>query len=253
MLPTLIQAAETHGAALMSLVLDIELTTFWQRVMVPHVGELYALLAGTMDSVNRGQGVAANGQCMLVRYDAYALYGGRQDVTQDVAEDRALAIAVSRGGGTIRLEHGELLGSVRPYPTLQDAWAGYTKTLYWAAGRDTTRTLAVALALSMYALLPLWSLLRAATDRRYPNRRSALINAPLQLLPMLALRVRVCRLMGIPASYALAYPLAVVLGNGMLTYSWLRSRSSAGVSWKGRSYKPQPLAGVWQPANRIRK
>ena len=124
-----------------------------------------------------------------------------------------------------------------PYATFRDAWAGYTKTLYWATGRSIARTLAVVLALELYAHLPLWSLVRAVSDRTLPHRRSALIHAPLQLVPMLALRLVVCRQMRIPPPYAAGYPLAVAVGNAMLLYSWLRSASHRGVTWKGRSYK----------------
>jgi hypothetical protein len=239
MLSTVVLTAEARGAALLSLVLDLDLATFSQRLLAPQVGELYTLLAGTMDAVNRGGGkAAANGQCMLVGYEAYARHGALPEVKGDVAEDRALAAALKSRGEVIRLEHGERLGRVRAYPTFREAWAGYSKTLYWAAGRSSARTAAIVLALELYSHLPIWSLLRAVLDRRYPHRRSALLHAPLQLLPMLLLRVAVCRLMRVPTYYALAYPVAVAVGNAMLLYSWLRSRS-AGVSWKGRRYTVQ--------------
>jgi chlorobactene glucosyltransferase len=238
MLSTIVQAAEARSASLLSLVLDVHLATFWQRLLVPQVGELYSLLVGTMDSVNSTQGAAAaNGQCMLVARDAYAHHGGLPEVRSDVAEDRALASSIKRDSGVVRLEHGERLGRVRAYATFREAWAGYTKTLYWAAGRDTLRTVAVVLALELYAHLPWWSLLRALFDHRYPHGRSALAQAPAQLLPMLVLRLAVCRLLRIPARYAFTYPLAVLAGNVMLLNSWYRSRSREGVSWKGRSYK----------------
>jgi chlorobactene glucosyltransferase len=238
MLSTIVQAAEAHRAAVVSLVLDVELRTFWQRLLVPQTGELYALLVGTMDSANRPEGaVAANGQCMLVRRDAYARHGARPEVRGNVAEDRALAFAVKRDGGTVRLEHGERLGTVEPYSTLSDAWNGYSKTLYWAADRNTLRTFAAVLALEMYAHLPWWSFLRALFSERTTHRRAALAHAPLQLLPMLAVRLAVCRLMHVPGRYALAYPLGVLVGNAMLLHSWWRSRSRQGVSWKGRSYR----------------
>ncbi|HET9495421.1 MAG TPA: glycosyltransferase family 2 protein [Chloroflexia bacterium] len=237
LLSTIVAAAEARDAALMSLVLDVRLETFWQRLLVPQVGEMYALLCGTMDNVNRqGDTAAANGQCMLVSYDAYSRHGASPGVRGDVAEDRALAAAIKRNSGTIRLEHGERLGSVEPYRTFGEAWAGYSKTLYWAAGRDTLRALAVVTALEVYAHLPVWSLVHALLDRGYPHRRSALGNAPLQLIPMLILRLAVCSLMRIPARYALSYPLAVLVGNAMLLNSLVRSRSKQGVKWKGRSY-----------------
>ena len=237
MLSSVVLAAQKHGAALLSLVLNADLRTFWQRLLVPQVGELYALLAGTMDAVNRDRGpAAANGQCMLVSYDGYSRYGDLPRVRGDVAEDRALAAAMKRGGERIRLVHGERLGKVRPYETFHDAWAGYTKTLYWATGRSTARTFAVLFAFEMYAHLPLLDLAMGLLRARFHERRCALRHAALRLAPMLAMRLYVCRQLNVPPLYAVLYPLAVAAGNAMLLASWLAGRSRRGVSWKGRRY-----------------
>jgi chlorobactene glucosyltransferase len=173
---------------------------------------------------------------MLVAYRGYARYGDLPEVRGDVAEDRALAAAMKRGGDPIRLEHGERLGEVRAYATFHETWAGYTKTLYWATGRSTARTFAVLLALEMYAHLPLMDLARGLLHPNGDRRRRALRHAALRLVPMLALRLYVCRQLSVPAVYALLYPLAVAAGNAMLLASWLTGRSRRGVSWKGRRY-----------------
>jgi chlorobactene glucosyltransferase len=237
MLSSIVLAAQQHGAALLSLVLNVPLRTFWQRLLVPQMGELYALVAGTMDAVNRVRGpAAANGQCMLVSYDGYSQYAGLPEVRGDVAEDRALAAAMKRGGESIRLEHGERLGKVRPYETFHDAWAGYTKTLYWATGRSTARTFVVLFAFEMYAHLPLLDLARGFLRPSVDGRRRAIRHAAFRLFPMLALRLYVCRQLNMPAVYAVLYPLAVAAGNAMLLASWLAGKSRRGVSWKGRRY-----------------
>jgi chlorobactene glucosyltransferase len=204
---------------------------------VPQVGELYTLLVGTMDSVNgTGSTAAANGQFILIRRSLYKQTGALPEVRSDVAEDRALASACKERGARVRLEYGRMLVTSRVYSSLSEMWAGYSKTMYWASGHNKVRTLLVALALAMYALLPPIALLNALLNPHHMERRAALANAPLQMIPMLALRVAVSRQMGIPARYALAYPWAVLVGDAMLLCSFYRVASGKGVVWKGRIY-----------------
>jgi hypothetical protein len=172
-----------------------------------------------------------------MRRDFYAEIGALDSVRGDVAEDRAIAAAAKARGSTIRLEYGRRLVRARVYSSLHEMWSGYSKTLFWATGHNTWKSLVVALALSLYALVPPAALLHALLHRDFPGRQSALRNAPLQLLPMLALRVAVCRQLGIPPIYAFTYPLGVAVGNAMLLFSLHRVLSGKGVRWKGRTYR----------------
>jgi chlorobactene glucosyltransferase len=237
MLSTAVLRASEIDAALFSLIIDVEMCTFWERVIVPQMGELYTLLVGSMDSVNSpGAAAAANGQFLLMRRDLYAHIGSLDSVRGDVAEDRAIAAAAKGTGNKVRLEYGRHLVRSRVYSTLPEMWAGYSKTLFWATGHDTLKTLVVALVLALYALVPPLALLHALLHRDFKGRDSALCNAPFQIVPMLALRVAVCRTLGIPPIYALSYPLGVTVGDAMLLFSLYRVLSGKGVQWKGRTY-----------------
>lgn len=238
MLSSAVKCAQETGADLLSLVINVEMKSFWEAVLVPQVGELYTLLVGTMDAVNRsGQAAAANGQFILIRRALYMATGSLKEVRTDVAEDRALAKACKEHGAHVQLVYGRKLVTSRVYSSLPEMWRGYSKTLYWASGQNLGKTLLVVAALSLYALVPPLALLYALANRRYQTRNVALKHAPLQLLPMLALRVAVCRQMGIFPLYALAYPLSVAMGNAMLLFSLYRVLSGKGVEWKGRNYR----------------
>lgn len=240
MLASVIRSATDLDADLMSLIIDVKMESFWEYVIVPQVGELYTLLVGTMDQVNtskRGQGTAAaNGQFLLIKRDLYGKFGALAEVRSDVAEDRALAGAMKAAGHNVRLEYGRSLVSARVYSTLNDMWNGYAKTLFWASGHITEKAITVVAALTLYALLPPVALLVSLRGNRV-ERGAALTHAALRLIPMLAVRVAVCRQMGIPARYALTYPLGVAVGNAMLLYSMYRVLSGKGVRWKGRTYR----------------
>ncbi|HYP40412.1 MAG TPA: glycosyltransferase [Chloroflexia bacterium] len=237
MLSSVVNKAANTGADVLSLIINVEMRSFWERVMVPQVGELYTLLVGTMDSVNNPNGAAAaNGQFLLIRRELYAQIGASKYVRTDVAEDRAIAAACKERGATVRLEYGRNLVRARVYASLKEMWEGYSKTLFWASGHDIAKTLLVATALTLYALVPPLSLLYALLNPAYKARNAALKHAPAQLIPMHLLRIAVCRQMGIPSAYALTYPLGVAVGNAMLLFSLYRVVSGKGVRWKGRTY-----------------
>lgn len=238
MLASVVLRAQETEADLFSLVIKVQMGSFWERVLVPQVGELYTLLVGAMDSVNHPEGgAAANGQFLLIRRDLYANVGAHDRVRGDVAEDRAIAAAAKSAGAIVRLEYGRELVHARVYSSLHEMWAGYSKTLFWASGHKTAKTLAVAFALALYALVPPLALGHALLHKDFKGRRGALLNAPFQLVPMLLLRVAVCRQMGVSPLYALTYPLGVAVGDAMLLYSMYRVVSGKGVRWKGRTYR----------------
>lgn len=239
MLSTVVQEALGSGADLLSLIIAVDMESFWERVVVPQVGELYTLLVGTMESVNReGEGgSAANGQFMLMKRDAYSTAIANPHVHGDVAEDRAIASALKAVGRKVRLEYGRKLVRSRVYSSFREMWSGYTKTMFWASGHNIGKTITVVGALFLYVFMPLLSLAYALVRRDYRARTSALRHAPVQLLPMLVLRAAVCRSLGVPIAYAFSYPLAVAVGNAMLLFSLYRVVSGKGVRWKGRTYK----------------
>lgn len=238
MLSSSLLCAQAVEADMLSLVISVEVGSLWEAVLVPQVGELYTLLVGSMDVVNkRGKAAAANGQFILIRRDLYRATGGLPQVRGDVAEDRALAKACKERGAKIRLMYGRRLVTSRVYNSLPDMWRGYSKTLFWASGHNTGKALLIVAALSLYALVPPLTLIYALVNRRYTTRTEALKQAPLQILPMLALRVAVCRQMKISPLYAFAYPLSVAMGNAMLLFSLYRVLSGRGVDWKGRNYR----------------
>jgi chlorobactene glucosyltransferase len=238
MLSSVVHSAVLTKADLLSLVIDVKMESFWERVLVPQVGELYTLLVGTMDQVNKPgrTGAAANGQCMLVRRTLFGELGASEEVRGDVAEDRALAQALKVRGYNVRLEYGRNLVSARVYSSLGDMWNGYAKTLFWASGHDTPRALGVVAALSLYALMPPL-VIAFALAKRWAHRKAVLAHGAMQIVPMLALRLAVCRQMGLPARYALTYPLGAAVGNALLLFSVYRVLSGIGVRWKGRTYR----------------
>ena len=243
MLAAAVRHADDVSADLLTLLPGLDLGGFWARVLAPHSGELYTLLVGALGQVNnpRSAAAGANGQWLLVRRGAYRAVGGQAAVREAVAEDWALAGRLKAAGYRLHMAPAPRLVRCRVAAGLPDLWRGFAKTLYPAANRSLPRVLATVAALTCYGLLP-WGQLawgarqaaRAATPAAAAAGRRLLAHAAVQLGPQLALRAALARHLGLPPAYALTYPLAVLLGNGLLLYSAWRYRSGRGLRWKGR-------------------
>ena len=245
--PTALASAVAYAtrrhADLLTLLPYLELHTFWEKLLVPHAGELYTLLVGAMDRVNdaRSPVASANGQFILLRRAVYDALGGWAAVRGEVAEDWALARYVKGAGYHLLMAQGRALVRARVYAGLGDLWAGYSKTLFPAGGRSLGRVVGVIVLLTLYGVLPplrlLWAvlrLLRHSQPSASDQERLALALA--QVGPLLAVRAGLSRSLGLSPWLALTYPLAVLLGDAMLLWSAWRYRSGRGMTWKGRRY-----------------
>ncbi|MEP6775522.1 MAG: glycosyltransferase [Chloroflexota bacterium] len=240
MLASAVQRAQATGSALLSLIVRVVMGGFWERLIVPEIGELYTLLVGTMDSVNREGTIsraAANGQFLLLLPEAYRNVMAWPEIRSDVAEDRAIAAGLKSLGQIVRLEYGQDLVQARVYSSLREMWAGYSKTMFWASGHNAPWAIAVSVALLFYAFAPILTLAGALFKHNGRERQRLLMHALVQLLPMSVLRATVCRQVGVPPLYAGAYPLAVLVGVAILMNSMLQVTSGRGVAWKGRLYR----------------
>ena len=235
--------AERQRADLLTLLPALELHTFWEKLLVPHAGELYTLLVGAMDRVNAANSpvASANGQFILLRRTVYDALGGWAAVRGEVAEDWALARRVKRAGYRLLMAQGRAVVRARVYAGLGALWAGYSKTLFPAGGRSLWRVAGVILLLTLYGVLPplrlLWATVRLVRLAPAPAPdRERLVLALAQVGPLLAVRAVLSRSLGLSPWLAFTYPLAILLGDAMLLWSAWRYRSGRGMTWKGRRY-----------------
>jgi hypothetical protein len=246
MLAAALGYATREGLDLLTLLPRLDLGSFWERVLVPHTGELYTLLVGAMDQVNdpRSPVAAANGQWLLLRRAAYHRVGGQAAVRGAIAEDRALARRMKAAGARIRMAHAPELVRCRVYADLPTMWRGFGKTLFPAADRNLPRVLLVVAALTLYGVAPwgrlVWGLIAAARPGAPPAHRAAgqrrIAHALAQLGPQWLVRAWIARTLGLSPLYACTYPLAVLLGNGLLLWSATRYLRGRAPAWKGRAY-----------------
>jgi chlorobactene glucosyltransferase len=239
LMPRAVNAMHAFNADLMSVAGWQELGSFWERLLQPQVFAMLMIRFGGTVGVNRArrpEDVIANGQCFLVRRDAYDAVGGHEAVREHVAEDLMLAQGMVRAGRRVRLVIGPEQLSTRMYTSLRELIEGWGKNIY-AGGLYSVPFGAVGRALypillllaPVFSILPVAVLLLALVGQ-LPGALawSAMATAAMVLWWALAYRT-----VEEPLYYALLYPL----GSAVLLYicvgAVLRGRR---VAWKGREY-----------------
>jgi cellulose synthase/poly-beta-1,6-N-acetylglucosamine synthase-like glycosyltransferase len=234
------QAANTSHAGLFTIVTNQELVTFWEKVILPLV--FTALSVGfPPDRVNDpGKPDAiANGQFILFRRSVYEAVGGHQAVRAQIAEDKALAELVKRGGFSLLLADGRQLARTRMYTSLPEIWEGWTKNMYiglqdrlWLLG------IGVAVGLSGAVILPLWLILSLIWLAAGGKWVAALVVTEALLVwgYLIYQRSKINRAMHVPFFYAFSLPIGASIFTAMMVTSAFIVSSGKGVNWKGRTY-----------------
>jgi len=170
----------------------------------------------------RAPDALANGQCILIRRDAYLRIGGHEAVASSVTEDVALAAILKRHGVPFAVCRAERLASVRMYDSFRSLWRGFQKNSFRVLFHNPRTGLLVILAtIVMTSWLPAAVLLAASG--------AGLAAALFALIPAAAWRPWYGTW-----RRALWAPLAIYLFQGIVVSAMLASLTGRGAVWKGR-------------------
>jgi chlorobactene glucosyltransferase len=236
-LSSAVHTALTQRLDLLSLMPRQELRTFAERLILPCGLILLSFLQDLRQSQARsGNDVAATGQFMLVRRDAYEAVGGHAAVCTAICEDLAFARRLKHSGRVVLLMGGDDLLSTRMYTGWRTLWPGLAKNLVDTLGGPAA-TLAVALAAVILAwaafIVPLTDL--AGWWRGDNGAFSALLLALAGSGAAIGLHLAATFYFRIPFWYGLVFPLGYSVG-ALMAVDSVRRRLSGRVSWKGRIY-----------------
>ncbi|HWJ23129.1 MAG TPA: glycosyltransferase family 2 protein [Gemmatimonadaceae bacterium] len=241
LLPRAVNAMRDMDAALLSVVGRQELGGFWERAVQPLVLAVIAARYGGTERVTGSRRVEdkiANGQCLLVRRDAYESAGRHAAVRDRVSEDLVLAQRVHAAGGKVALVLGGDQLATRMYRSLGDLVRGWRKNMY-AGGIEGTPPRSLARRIFPLLLLfpPLMLLVPPALLALFafgvvgaPVARWAAL-ATLSTLAFAGIPYRRARL---SPFWALTYPLGGAVLLTIVVQAIARGRR---VSWKGRDYE----------------
>jgi chlorobactene glucosyltransferase len=235
-----VNAMQSRGADLLSVAGHQEMHGFWERLVQPQVfWMLLARYGGTeiMNRATRASDVIANGQCILVRREAYISVGGHAAVRDKVAEDLALAQCFFRAGRRVAIVLGLEQLSTHMYGSLGELVHGWGKNVF-AGGIDAMPGGAVGRLLFPFVLVlvPLMGVLPAAAlllatagalDRTWLLWSALCVGSSVLWWVIIYSAIRQ------PRRYAPLYPLGAAVVLYIVLGAIARGRR---VGWKGRVY-----------------
>ncbi len=235
-----VNAMRRRQSDLLSIAGRQELGSFWERVVQPAIFATLGSSFGGTEAVSnstRPKSKIGNGQCLMVRQDAYRELAGHEAVRGYAAEDLMLAQQWCASGKRVHLVGGLEYISTRMYGSLHEIIEGWAKNTFaggkyllpdhpvarWLMrllmpfGPVTAWFPFVALVLGLAGVAPSsWTMFGAAAYG-------------VSVLYWLV----IMRLMEIPLGYAFLHPLgALVTSYIYLKAAWRGDR----VTWKARTY-----------------
>src|ERR1700687_475389 len=218
--------AKTEGADLLSYSPEQVAVTFAERAVMPVIfAELAAKYPPQKVREQNAGIVAANGQYLLVRREAYDAVGGHAAVATEILEDVALARLFREKGKHVYFRYGGDAVRTRMYRNWPQLRGGWTKNL--ALLFPSPERLAVR---SLVLWLVAWSTLGVAVSGAI-SQHFALVSFALFWL-LLYRRIRAAHFSPVNNLIAIAFGLP------MFAYLLLRSKTAnegGQVSWKARA------------------
>ena len=125
-----IREAREHQAEMLSFSPKQEVYGPWERSVMPIIfAELRRHYPPHLVSDPTSDIVAANGQYILIRREAYEAIGGHAAVRDSMLEDVGLARLIKKSGRKIRFRYGRDAVKTRMYRSFRQLWEGWTKNL----------------------------------------------------------------------------------------------------------------------------
>jgi chlorobactene glucosyltransferase len=232
--------ANKYGSDLLSILVTVELKSFWQKVIGLATAAIVAVTSpiAFVNDPKKKTAFAAGG-FMLFRRSAYRAVGGHEGVKDQIVEDVALAYKVKQQRLRLVLLSAPALVTTHFFGGLRDIFQNLRKNFYGLFGVHPARLLAYSLTLFMWILLPWIGLIIGVTFS-------------VQMVPSLIWNavagfafIGVASLLGMTGVFALLarssplYALSVPLGVIVLlaigwSNAWLFYFGS-GLAWKGRT------------------
>jgi chlorobactene glucosyltransferase len=164
----------------------------------------------------------ANGQCLLVKKEAYEIMGGHKAVLDSVIEDVALARLAARKGVRTRVVRAEHMGTVRMYDSLGAIFRGFEKNSFrFLRINPATGGFVIVSSILLTTWLPVLMWLLWA----HLYRQAAIF----AVIPSLIL------LPWYRGASALLAPVAIYLFQGIALSAMWKNLTGRKTEWKGRA------------------
>jgi hopene-associated glycosyltransferase HpnB len=234
----LVSKATVDNLDLVSLMVLLRCTSFWERFLIPAFVFFFQKLYPFpwVNDPSRKTAAAAGG-CILIKRQSLAAAGGIAIVRQALIDDCALGAAIKNSGGRIWLGLSKTTRSLRPYPSLETIWTMVARTAFTQLGYSPLLLVGALVGMVLVYLVPPLAAIGGGLTGNWPV---AIVGGITWLLMSLAYWPTV-RLYRLSPVWAFSLPAIALLYNLMTLDSALRHWRGQGGAWKGRVYAmPKP-------------
>jgi hopene-associated glycosyltransferase HpnB len=154
-LSSLARRAEMELCDLVSLMVKLRCRSPAERAFIPaFIFFFFMLYPPRWAGDPRARTAGAAGGCMLIRPAALERIGGIEAIRGALIDDCALAAAVKRSGGRIRLDVTEDAHSIRDYEGWREIWGMVARTAFTQLGYSTPLLIGTVAGLAVTYLAP---------------------------------------------------------------------------------------------------
>jgi len=220
---------DQEGARLGSLMVELAMEGFWERLLLPPFVYFFRLLYPFhLANAPASRVAAAAGGCILIETRVLEEIGGFGALRDALIDDCTLARRVKSRGQRTWIGLTRSARSLRRYPDLGAVWGMVARTAYTQLRYSALLLLLCTAALAAAFWLPVAGLFAPLAPARY-LAAAALVAMAASYLPTL-------RYYGLPALWVLTLPLAGTLFLAMTWTSAVRYWRGTRSQWKGRTY-----------------
>lgn len=231
-----------RNADLYSALPELELNTFWEKVLMPvlHFTTFTLLPYYIAEKGRSPQFAMAAGPFMLFKREAYEKTGGHEAIKNELVEDVRLAKKIKENGMRVVVDDGFDIYKCRMYSSFKEIWEGFSKNIFPGMGYSAPLLFSVFTVYNIIFLLPFVFLGLTLTGIIGRSETLTLVIS-LQVFLILSVKILLTLKFRLGFLTVLFHPLGIILITSIALNSFRWNRLGRGSLWKGRTYKIQDL------------
>ena len=223
------RAMQERDVQLISLMAELRMETFWERLLMPAFIYFFKLLYPfRLSNTGTSRVAAAAGGCILLETRLLHEIGGFDSLRGELIDDCALARRIKTLGYKTWIGLTHSVRSIRQYEKLRTIWEMVARTAF-------TQLHYSGLVLALCTAVMVLSFVVPVLGLFLPSGMAKFFSA-LGLAIMILCYLPTLKFYGLPGRWALALPLIGILYLAMTWTSAMRYWLGRGSHWKGRAY-----------------
>ena len=223
------RAMQERDVQLISLMAELRMDTFWEKLLMPAFIYFFKLLYPfRLSNTGTSRVAAAAGGCILLETRLLHEIGGFDSLRGELIDDCALARRIKTLGYKTWIGLTHSVRSIRPYEKLRTIWEMVARTAF-------TQLNYSGLLLALCTAIMVLSFVVPGLGLFLPSGIAKFFSA-LGLAIMILCYLPTLKFYGLPGRWALALPLIGILYLAMTWTSAMRYWLGGGSHWKGRAY-----------------